>query len=42
MLEHQKEFETLFPDNELFYIIDSTSLSEHEVAMKIAEMAQKT
>jgi adenylate kinase family enzyme len=42
MLEHQNTFDSLFPDGELFNLVDSTFLSEHEVAIKISEIAKET
>lgn len=39
MLKHQEDFDRLFPNDEIFKLIDTSTLSEREVAMMITSMA---
>jgi broad-specificity NMP kinase len=42
MLQMQKEFDTLFPTNEIFTLFDTTILSEQEVAARIKYLIEST
>jgi len=41
MREHQKTFDALFPDDTVFSLLDTTLLSEKDVAKKIVELAKR-